>query len=224
MKPEAIRRLMGALDNNGSLGSVAPKILRWDFFGHKKTKTIDSLGLVLKSGLKFIDFRQGMEDDGKEKGFEILGPSGAAGLFRLQALERIAEKHDDNQDAQYFDERFFMYKEDCDLAYRLFLAGFGSRLVPEAIVYHDRTAAISGQGIKDFWRDRQSKSRQVRAWSFRNQHLIFLKYWKKQNFVNKIIITLKILFLLIFSLILEQFLLKEYICLLKLSKGLTNIK
>ncbi len=224
MEPETIKRLIDALDKDGSLGSAAPKILRWDFSGHQKTATIDSLGLVLRSGLKFIDFRQGEKDEGREGSFEILGPSGAAGLFRLQALEKVAEKPDDSQDVQYFDERFFMYKEDCDLAYRLFLAGYGSRLIPEAIVYHDRTASVSGQGIKDFWRDRQSKSRQVRAWSFRNQHLIFLKYWKKQNFVNKIIITLKTVFLFIFSLILEQFLLKEYLYLLKISRGLTNIK
>lgn len=236
IEPEAIERLISALDKDGSLGSAAPKILRWDFASRKKTNTIDSLGLVLSSGLKFSDLGQGSEDEGQSN-LDILGPSGAAGLFRLSALEKVAETRvgarnnfpdvageHQGQDLQYFDERFFMYKEDCDLAYRLFLAGYRSRLIPEAIIYHDRTAAVSGQGLRGFWHDRKAKSRKIRAWSFRNQHLIFLKYWKKQNFVNKIIISLNVLFLFIFSLIFEQFMLKEYICALKLSRGLTNIK
>lgn len=223
VEPEAIERLMAALAADGSLGSVAPKLLRWDFAGQGKTDLIDSLGLILKPGLKFIDLGQGDKDSGKRETFSILGPSGAAGLFRLSALRKVAENRQ-GEDEQYYDEHFFMYKEDCDLAYRLFLNGYASRMIPEAIICHDRTAAVSGRGIGDFWRDRQSKSRRVRAWSFRNQHLIFLKHWKKQNLVNKIIIGLKILGLFTFSLILEQFLLKEYFCIWKLSRGLTNTK
>jgi len=232
LEPEAINRLVAALDNDNHLGSVVPKILRWDFIRHQKTDIIDSLGLILKPGLKFLDLGQGAkdiiknkeEDKKEDRAFKILGPSGAAGLFRLSALEKVAPTRSQEKYFQYFDERFFMYKEDCDLAYRLFLAGYGSQSVPEAIIYHDRTAAVSGGGIKNFWRDRQSKSRKIKAWSFRNQHLIFLKHWKKQNIVNKIIICFKILFSLIFSLILEQFLLKEYITAFRLNRGLTNIK
>lgn len=218
VEPEAIERLVAALAADGSLGSVAPKLLRWDFSGQGRTNLIDSLGLILEPGLKFIDLGQGDKDEEQKKAHAILGPSGAAGLFRLDALRKAAESHQGGAE-QYYDERFFMYKEDCDLAYRLFLGGYASRLIPEAIIYHDRTAAVSGQGIGDFWRNRQSKSRQIRAWSFRNQHLIFLKHWKKQNLVNKIIIGFKILGLFTFSLILEQFLLKEYFCIFRLLRG-----
>jgi GT2 family glycosyltransferase len=218
MEPDTVKLLAEALDKDGSLGSAAPKILRWDFDGKRRTKTIDSLGLVLQTGLKFSDLGQGIEDDGKARNISILGPSGAAGLFRLSALEKVAITPSGHV-AQYFDERFFMYKEDCDLAYRLFLAGYNSCLVPEALVYHDRTAAVSGRGVRAFWRDRQSKSRQIKAWSFRNQHLIFLKYWRKQDLVNKIAVSARILCLFIFSLILEQYLLKEYPRILRLARG-----
>jgi N-acetylglucosaminyl-diphospho-decaprenol L-rhamnosyltransferase len=218
MDPETIELLAAALDRDGSLGSAAPKILRWDFAGKLRTKTIDSLGLVLRTGLQFRDLGQGMEDDGKAKSTSILGPSGAAGLFRLSALEKVAITPF-GQAAQYFDERFFMYKEDCDLAYRLFLAGYNSCLVPEALVYHDRTTAVSGRGARAFWRDRQSKSRQIKTWSFRNQHLIFLKYWRKQDFVNKIVISVRIFSMFIFLLILEQYLLKEYPQIARLARG-----
>jgi len=218
LEPEVIKKLVAALDKDGALASVSPKILRWDFGGAGKTKLIDTCGLVLKAGLSFRDLGQGKLDRGQYDQAPILGPSGAAGLFRLSALKKIREA------TGCFDERFFMYKEDCDLAYRLFLAGYKSRLVPEAIVYHDRTAASSGEG---WWRaiaDRREKSREVRAWSFLNQHFLFVKHWKKQNYVNKIIIVFRFLSMFIFSLILEQFLLKQYSHLLTFKKPLTNVK
>jgi GT2 family glycosyltransferase len=103
-----------------------------------------------------------------------------------------------------------MYKEDCDLAYRLKRAGFESRLVAGALVYHDRTVGAFGQGFWGNFRARRRLSRQTRAWSFKNQHLLFVKHFWQENFVSKLIIIVRIIILFIFSLILEQFNLKEY--------------
>ncbi|MFA5155429.1 MAG: glycosyltransferase family 2 protein [Patescibacteria group bacterium] len=214
---DALEKLVAALDNDATLASVSPKIRCWDFVSRQKTTVIDSLGLLLEPGLRFLDLGQGAIDRGQFDQAQILGPSGAAGLFRLSALVRVAIG--DSRHPQYFDERFFMYKEDCDLAYRLFLFGFASALVPAAVVYHDRTAAASGRGLWHLWRDRGKKSRAVRAWSFHNQHLIFVKYWTQQNTANKIMILFRVLSMFIFSLILERFLLKEYRCLGRELKG-----
>jgi len=218
LEKETISELVSALDKDSSLASVSPKIRRWDFAANTKTKTIDSCGLIMKIGLRFLDLGQGQEDDKRFDSFSIFGPSGAAGLFRLEALEKIKENE------QYFDERFFMYKEDCDLAYRLSLIGGKSALVPSSIMYHDRTAASSGEGIINKALDRRKKSRQIRIWSFRNQHLIFVKHWSKQNFLSKLFIMARISTSAIFALILEQFLLKEYKDILNFSKVLTNVK
>jgi len=103
-----------------------------------------------------------------------------------------------------------MYKEDCDLAYRLQAAGLKAALVSTAIIYHDRTAAAYEQGILAFLKNRRRLSRQVRAWSFHNQHLLFVKHFKNENFASRIIIVLRLFALLFFSLILEQFNLKQY--------------
>jgi len=200
----AVSKLLERLEGNGELSSVSPKILRWDFENKKKTDYIDSCGIVLRPALRFVDLGQGEKDEGQYDKAEILGPSGACGLYRLSALEKIKE------DGQYFDERFFMYKEDCDLAYRLFLAGFKSELVSGAIIYHDRTTSSSGRGLVKIISDRRQKSRQARAWSFQNQNLIFHKYFKKQDIVNKFLIVFHVFVSLFFSLILEQFLLKSY--------------
>lgn len=225
IEPDAIRLLVAKLDEEPSLAAVSPKLLHWDFIKKEKTRVIDSCGLALGRGLRFYDLGQGKEDEETFYRQPIIGPSGAAGLFRLSALEKAKEK-EASQDggAQYFDEHFFIYKEDCDLAYRLYLAGLKSGLVSEAVIYHDRTAAASGSG---FWlglRERRGKSRAVRAWSFRNQYFLFRKYFKKQNFVNKMIILAKASSMLFFSLILEQFLLKEYQYILYPKRVLTNIK
>ncbi len=218
LEKDTIFELVSALDKNPDLGSASPKIRRWDFAANTKTRWLDSCGLVLKSGLRFYDLGQGQEDDKRFDKFLILGPSGAAGLFRLDALEKI------KKDDQYFDEQFFMYKEDCDLAYRLFLIGVGSILVPGAIIYHDRTAASSGAGIFNKIFDRRQKSRQIRSWSFRNQHLIFVKHWYKQNLLSKLLIVLQVISFFVFSLILERFSLKEYKYVRHYLKVLTNIK
>lgn len=224
LEPNMIKELLSRLEVDSSLASVAPKIRRWDFTNNIKTSFIDSAGIILLPGLKFIDLGQGQADKGQFDGSDILGPSGAAGVFRLKALMNVVEKNLSLNVPECFDERFFMYKEDCDLAYRLFLAGYKSALVPGALLYHDRTAASSGPG---FWRlisDRHLKSSKIRAWSFRNQHLIFIKHWKSQSFVNRCLVIAEVLKMFIFALILEQFLLKEYYFILFRSRGLTNIK
>lgn len=218
LEKDTISELVLALDKDGELASVSPKIRRWDFAANTKTRIVDSCGLVLKSGLRFSDLGQGEKDDKRFDSAHILGPSGSAGLFRLSTLEAIKEND------QYFDERFFMYKEDCDLAYRLYLIKAKSALVPSATMYHDRTAASSGEGVAKKIRDRRKKSRQIRSWSFRNQHLIFVKHWSVQSLISKIIIVLQVFVFGVFSLILEQFLLKEYKKIFVLSLALTNTK
>ncbi len=218
LEKDAISELVKALDDNAGLASVSPKIRRWDFAANTKTKIIDSCGLVLGGGLGFRDLGQGEIDDKRFDKYKILGPSGAAALFRINDLEKVKVNE------QYFDENFFMYKEDCDLAYRLYLVGYKSALIPSSIVYHDRTAASSGQGIISKLFDRGKKSKKIRAWSFRNQHLIFVKHWSNQSFYNKIIIVVRALSMAIFSLILEQFNLKEYKYIINFHKSLTNIK
>ena len=220
LEPLAISHLLAALNSDATLGSVAPKILRWRQADDKSGDTIDSLGIELAPGLRFFDQGQGSPVTESSKVNLIIGPSGAAGLFLMSALERVAEHRDKKQ---YFDERFFMYKEDCDLVYRLSLAGYGSRLVPEAVVFHDRSAASSGWSLAAILRGRRHKSRSVRTWSFVNQHLIYLKHWSKQSLASRLLIIYRIIIYFIFSLILEQYLLKTYPLIWRKHKQLTNI-
>src|SRR5207244_1165265 len=61
-----------------------------------------------------------------------LGASGAAALYRPVARRTVAI------DGQYFDEDFFAYREDADLAWRCRLLGWNSIYVPAAVAQHRR--------------------------------------------------------------------------------------
>jgi GT2 family glycosyltransferase len=57
---------------------------------------------------------------------EVFGVCGGAGAYRRSALQQVG----------YFDESFFMYYEDVDLAWRLHLGGWKIIYTPRAVVYH----------------------------------------------------------------------------------------
>src|SRR5678815_4753810 len=67
-----------------------------------------------------------------DKAEDVFGPSGAAALYRLKALQDTAINE------QYFDEDFFAYREDADLAWRCRLLGWTSIYVPTAVALHRR--------------------------------------------------------------------------------------
>lgn len=209
MEPDSAQLLLDALVTNLNISALSPKIYYWDYLHNQKTKQIDSLGLVVSSGLRFHDLGQGQEDSGQFDNKAIIGPSGAAGLYRMSDLKKIALSGADNK-LQFFDERFFMYKEDCDLAYRLFLSGLKSKTVIASIMYHDRSSGLERANFIQKIINRTKKSRQIRTWSLKGQNIIYAKYWKKQNFVNKTLIIFWYIFTFIFSLIFEQFNLKVY--------------
>jgi GT2 family glycosyltransferase len=209
IKPQAILEMLSAINSDEKIASVTPKILRWDFANKEFSNYIDSCGLSVSSGLVFRDIGQGRIDDGSFDKVTIVGASGAAALFRMSALEDVKDKNG------YLDEDMFMYKEDCDLAYRLFLKGYKASLVPGAIIYHDRSVAAVGQGLLSSIKSRKNKNNLVKSWSFLNQHLLIIKHWHSQNLKSKILILLRLILLWSYALVFEPFLLKNYLIIKK---------
>jgi len=199
LEPDALEKLVDDMNNNKELGSATAKVLKWNFNNQEKTNIIDSCGIKLLPGLRFVDCGEG-EKDGVNCGGEIIGPSGACAIYRLSALYKV------KQNGQYFDELMFMYKEDCDLSYRLYLAGFKSKCVGDAVVFHDRAAGGQGEGNLAVALNRKNKSRQEKQWAFLNQQIIFIKYWRRQNLLNKLAIIWFELKMLVFALFFEPYL------------------
>ena len=118
--------LVGTMDREPQAGMAASKIL----FA-KERRRIDKVGhLIYMDGLNH-GRGSGEVDRGQfEIAEEVLFPDGAAALYRSEMLDQIG----------LFDERFFAYGDDADLGLRGRIAGWGSLYVPEARVYHLRSA------------------------------------------------------------------------------------
>ena len=203
LAPDALQELLRALESNISLASVSPKLLRWDFAHKQPTQVIDTCGIVLNAGLQFRDLGQAELDQGQYDQVEILGPSGCAALYRLSALARVRDEHG------YFDERFFMYKEDCDLAYRLRVSALASALVPTAIIYHDRSASNNNFSLWGRLLNMRYKSKQVQAWSFYGDWLIFFKHWPTLKLPDRLAAIFYRLLALAYALVFNRQLLVE---------------
>lgn len=221
LESNLIKELVKAMELDEKIAAVQPKILKWDFATNKKTGLIDSLGMALNSEHRFFDAHQAEADrpDLIVKK-EIFGFTGAAALLNLKAMEDIA--FTDGNRKEYFDELMFMYKEDCDLSYRLRLAGWKIILESAAIIYHNRQVAAKGKSNLAIALNRSAKSKAVKQWSFLNQWILLLKL-KNLPFSWRVkLATSWYQFKsLIFVLLFEQFLLKEFI---KLWRLLPEIK
>lgn len=90
---------------------------------------------------------------------EIFGISGAVAFYRKAALEDIKFKQ------QYFNELYFAYKEDVELAWRLRWAGWSAACVPEAKALHTRSVAVNTS--------RYERGRIQRKLSYRNHLLLY---------------------------------------------------
>jgi GT2 family glycosyltransferase len=122
-----IQELAVALDARPDAASASGKLLRMD------GKTIDSTGITMHREQRHLDRGAGELDTGQfNEPCEIFGPSGAAALYRRSALEEVAIS------GQYFDEDFFAYREDADLAWRCRSFGWNSLYVPTAVAQHRR--------------------------------------------------------------------------------------
>lgn len=127
-EPTWLERLLAPADLAGGVGMVAAKMLFADDPAH-----INSAGIALdRVGIAW-DWRGGEIDTSDEtQVVEVFGPCGGAGLYARTLLDTLGG----------FDDDFFAYLEDADLAWRARLAGWKSVLAPQARVYHIHSATL----------------------------------------------------------------------------------
>ena len=120
VKPDFLEKAVEIGESQKEIGAVQSKLLLYQ--SQDKINSIGNeihyLGFAFAGGYQLPD--QAM----KEK--EITYPSGACTLFKTSVLKEVG----------LFNEEFFMYHEDTDLGWRLWLGGWKVMLAPKSIVYH----------------------------------------------------------------------------------------
>lgn len=172
LNENAVELLYTALLQRPQHAAVTPKMLRLE--NSVKTCIIDSMGIGATRARRFYNIGEGKRDVGQYDFMsDIFGASGAAVLFRMEALRDVAEKKDDGS-ADFFDENFFAYKEDVDLSYRLRHRGWGIAVIPDAILYHHR-GVKDERACKGVRVNRKQRSERVNMLSWRNHIWTILK-------------------------------------------------
>ncbi len=194
------------LFNNPKVGAVQGKLLRYDFDKNElckdkensKLNIIDTTGLMMFKNRRIVCIGQGQADEGQfEKEAEIFGVDGAVPIYRKEALEDVKLEKLDLTHPQpplkrglfnsplergegcvyeYFDENFFLYKEDVDLAWRLRLAGWKAVYTPQAVAYHGRGSGDSmAKSYLNMIRERRKINNRAKYLSFKHQRLMQIK-------------------------------------------------
>ena len=122
LTPEYIERLLRANPEGAATG----KLLRAVGTNIEPTNDVDSMGIrMTRSGRHF--------DIDREISGEVFGVSGAVALYSMALIRDVSIG------GEFFDEDFFAYREDADVAWRARLFGWRAIAVPDAVAYHVRT-------------------------------------------------------------------------------------
>lgn len=176
---EFVSKAVKTFQMDDEIASVQGKLLRWNlglptsnqFMDYKVSHIIDTIGFIIFKNRRIINREQGQVDQGQfEKVEEIFGADGAAPVYRRKALEDIKIKK------EYFDEDFFCYKEDVDIAWRLKLYGWKAFYQPKAIAWHARTAGDSAaKNYLAIMKERLKINKFGKFHAFKNQRMMQLK-------------------------------------------------
>ncbi len=113
--------LVDEAEANKKYGIVTGKLMRDD------KKHLDSTGEQYSTwGMPFPRGRNEVDDNKYDKKEAVFGGTGGASLYSAKMLQQIG----------LFDEDFFAYFEDVDIAFRAQLAGWQVRYTPNAVAYH----------------------------------------------------------------------------------------
>jgi GT2 family glycosyltransferase len=117
-----VEKLVKAINSDENVGMCASKMLFM-----KNPELINSTGICISRSGACWDRGMFERDNGQYECIEeVFGPCAGAAMYRKSMLDEIG----------LFDEDFYAYMEDVDLAFRGRLAGWKCLYVPNAVVYH----------------------------------------------------------------------------------------
>ena len=134
LSSDFVGRLVAAGEAHPDAGSICGKLLRWDpAVEQHKTNVIDSTGIYFTRNMRHLDRGAEERDTGQYDRVQyVFGASGAAAMFRRDFIENVSV------DGEFFDEEFFAFREDGDLAWRAQVMGWKCLYTPAAVAWHVR--------------------------------------------------------------------------------------
>jgi len=172
MQPDFVAAKVEAIQVAPNIGMVEGKLLRIE--GPEaplpQRSVIDGVGCVVTRARRNFERGQGQPDTGQfEHRQFVFGASGAAPLYRREMLEDIAVF------GEYFDEDFFIYRDEVDLAWRAQWLGWKCIFTPAAVAYHVRRYAPD---------KRSSVPKFFRQLQLRNRYLMIVKNASLSNIIR----------------------------------------
>lgn len=128
LRPDAVAELVAALERDPRLAVVGPKLVDWD-----DPRLLQNVGMSVdltgraESGLETDELDQGQRD----AVHAALYVSSAGMLVRRSVFDELGR----------FDRRYHLFRDDLDLCWRAWLAGYDVEVVPEAVARHVAAAA-----------------------------------------------------------------------------------
>ena len=152
---------LAAMAERPQVALASGKLLRPGGAGGPGSRQIDSAGITMRRSRRFRDRGSEEPDDGRFDRIEtVCAVSGAALMLRRAALPVLAVE------GEIFDEDFFTYHEDTDLAWRARRLGWQCLYVPRARATHVRGWRQGG---------RRGVATRIRRHSWKNRYLELLK-------------------------------------------------
>jgi GT2 family glycosyltransferase len=130
-----VSQLVAAGQIDKRAGAVCGKLLSLTSnFDLPEKALVDSTGIFFTPMLRHLDRGSREVDNGHYLKHEyVFGATAAAALYRRRMIEDI------KIDGEFFDEDFFVYREDADVAWRAQLLGWKCIYTPHARGYHVRS-------------------------------------------------------------------------------------
>lgn len=144
-----VKYLIACADSHPGVISVNSKLL--NFYDKE---LIDGVGILINEVGQARSIGWQEKDKGQYSSEQyIFGATGGASLFRREDFIKIG----------LFDEKYFMYSEEVDFAFRALVLGYKSIFCPKAVVYHKHKATA------------KKLPSHIEYWQFRNMTQTIIK-------------------------------------------------
>ncbi|WP_281890059.1 glycosyltransferase family 2 protein [Paenibacillus sp. YYML68] len=155
MHPEYISHCIKCMQQSESIGSATGKLLL-----KNNPSIVDSTGLRITKSRRVFDRGSGESVDRWTTSGQVFGVSGAAAIYSRLMIDDVSIN------GCFYDEDFFAYKEDVDIAWRSNLFGWKAYYCADATAFHVRG-----------WKtgERKKIPLHIRKFSYINRYKMLLK-------------------------------------------------